>query len=163
MIDVVSALKTYIDTEWTETDPAKANLKWALSYSEFDRIKTFPQIAINEIREVRPIQTFVVDGVYRVEHNVMLSVLLRPTKYDDTTVDAAETTFKNMKAEINRILNAGRYNVNEVSKVDLSSWETVTDRDAEPVVFEARQVLKCTYFITETDFSQTKFPFIWLT
>jgi len=93
----------------------------------------------------------------------MLTVLLRPIRYDETTVDAAEATFRKMKKEVNRILNAGRYNVNEIQEVELTAWETLTDRNVEPVVFSARQVLKCKYYITETDFTQTKFPFIFLT
>lgn len=147
MLNVINLLKTHIYDSWSETDPPKENIEWTSSYSESEKSKAYPQINIDQIPEVRSRKTFVTEGVYRVEEEVLVTVMVRPDNNIDAIIDAAETTFRKMKTEVDKILNAGRYSIAGVRKVDGEGWINKTDREIKGrIVFKASQIVKLTYY-----------------
>lgn len=147
MLDVITLLKNYLYAAWTETDPAETDIEWTMGYSEFDKIKAYPQINIDEITIVRSIKTYITKNIYRIDHEVLITIFMRPDNNTDTVIDAAETTFRKMKTEIDKILDAGRYSVTGVRVVEGEGWTNETDREARGrIVFRASQIVKCIYY-----------------
>ena len=148
LLDIITLVKDYLYAQWTETDPPKTGtgaVIYALGHSEFDKLKAYPQIKIQELPG-RVTHTYITADTYRVEHEVLLTVYIRPVNYTDTVLDAAEVTFRKCKTEVDNILKAGRHSLTGVISVDLTGWEEVTVEENEPIVFVATQVIRCVYY-----------------
>jgi len=147
LLNVISLLKTYLYDTWTETDPAKGDIEWTTAYSESEKTKAYPQVNVDELPVIRSIRTYVTKGIYKIEHEVLITLFMRPDNNTDTVIDAAETTFLNMKTEIDLILDAGRYSVTGIRVVEGQGWNNLTDREAKGrIIFKASQTVKCIYY-----------------
>lgn len=165
MIDVVANVLAFLQSHWIETNPPLADIHWAHGFGFDENVGSkYIQILVDDLLNVpnAPAYAHVVSRTKKVDHYIVISVFLRPISYMPATLETARASFMNMMKEISRILNVGRYLVNQITRVELSAWDIQTKREEEPVVFEARQIIDCVYFLTETEFSQTEFPFIWL-
>lgn len=151
MLDVKTIIKDYLYDNWEASSPiGKDDISWTLGLEESNKTSTDSQVNIDEEVEPRGSRTFVVSGVYRVEQGVKITIFKKPTGYSSTTVAACETIINNIKTEIDRILNAGRYDITSINWVDLGDWENLTIREEEPIVYKTRQTIICIYYIVET-------------
>jgi len=154
MYDVSSKLQAYIDAQWSETNPAKANLKYA--FDEFDPNKSLPQSSPQLLFENGIARTvWITRNIYRIEHECKITIFLRPVRYDSTTISNTRTTFVNTKKEIDRILNGGRFSITDLNWVELGTWKDedikigfdTKPNQTEPIIFEASIIIKCFYYI----------------
>ena len=150
MVDIATTLKDLISSEWIETDPALADLKFCIQdYGKdsgdtlFDPNEPTPQIAIAEL-EKKSIQLAGVD--YRTEHTATILVYLKPADYQPATITAARTTFANMIEEVDRILKAEKYTTDDINDIQLSTWRYQTKKKNEPIIFLAAQDVKAVYY-----------------
>jgi len=147
MIDVSGTIATYLASNWTETNPGTADVKYAKD--EFDSNSLYPQIVLENGASR---STYLTNSLYRIEHECKITIYVRPDNYETTTIDAAKTTFNNMKTEIDRILRVGRYSISNIKTVELAGWKDESIKvgrsdSPEPIVFVSSQVVKCIYYI----------------
>ena len=150
MLGIATLIKTKIQTDWTETNPPIADLKY--SFDEFDPNQMTPQILF----ENGPAkQTWIVKDVYRIEHELKITIHVRPTNYLPTTIANLRTTFLNFKTEIDRILRLARYTISGVTVTELSGWKDEpieigfdqTQKPREPIIWKSVQTVKTIYYI----------------
>lgn len=149
MLNVCSLIKDKLYTDWTETDPPKTGtgaVKYAVLGLGFDFNALYPQILLDEITEGVSIK-FITNTVQRVTHAIRITIFVRPVNYMPAILTAAELTFLNMKKEINRILEAGRYTITGINWTDLTEWRPMTMRGEEPIVLVASIIVRATYYI----------------
>jgi hypothetical protein len=161
MIDIIALLKTHIYSNWTESDPPQADLKFTEKKLGFNPVNPSIQILIDELPYQKIEKRFISTDLYAIRHPVLITVYLRLPNPSDASVTTFQTRLRNMLTEIDRLLNSGKFIVNSIKSVDLTSWEETTDRDEDPIVFVAVQVVWCNYY-SDSTFTQTKFPFIFL-
>jgi len=147
VIDVANTISLYLQSNWVESNPGTVDLAFTTLYPGFNPHKGYPQISIDEILDSKVTATFVTNGVYRVDHEILVTVTAKPLHFTNTAIDATEVTFRNVMTEIDRILNEGRYSVSDINHVTLTGWKWEVDREAQIVVFIGKQLLRCTYYI----------------
>lgn len=158
MIDAITALRNLLYREWSETDPAKTDIKWQKK-KHYDENKPYPQIFIDELVPSRVEMRNMCRGKYWIKHGVVIRVYFRPVNYDDLVLEAHETTLRNMMKEINHILAQEMRDADKLYRVDMTSWEEVTDRDVEPIVFLSQQIVTCYYGVKDDLFEHDEFDF----
>lgn len=159
MIDAITALRNLLYREWTETNPAKTDIKWQKK-KHYDENDPSPQIWIDELVPSRIDMRNMCRGKYWVKHGLVIRVYLRHNlSYSDDNFETLETTFRNMMKEINHILAQEMREADNIYRVDMTSWEEVTDRDAEPIVFLSQQIVTCYYGVKDDLFEHDEFDF----
>lgn len=147
MLDIASLIKTKLETDWTEDDPAFADIAWV--YDEFN--PNDPKLQV--LLEISPAKSnFITRDIYRIEHLCKITIYVRPTNYMPDTIATFKTTFLNVKTEIDRILSP-RFGVTGIYSVEKQGWrdiEMAVGRDIkstkEPIVFTAQQEIKTIYY-----------------
>jgi len=86
------------------------------------------------------------NGTYRVEHDVLLRVFVRPKNYTSEAVISAKSTFLNLKTEIERILIAKQYLIEGVTSITPTIWNTESDETKEPIVYQVSMVIHSIYY-----------------
>ena len=149
--DLSDKIQTLIETEWEETNPAIADVKFCTQdYGHdadlelFDTNACYPQIAINT--ELEETITYVINLTTKIVNSVALLVYLRPANYQLITIGFSQTTFKNIINEIKRIIRENRYLLTDVAEVKISRWKIQTKKKEEPIVFVARIELNATTY-----------------
>jgi len=145
MIDISATLEAVLNSDdaWIETEPAFADV--VFSFDEFDPKNPKLQILFQNGPDTK---TWVTKGVYRIEHQCLLTVFVRPVNYKPATITAAKTSFLNMKSEVDRILTG-------VDSTFLSGWKDEplqVGRDTgkmhnEPIMFRAIQTVMVTGYL----------------
>jgi len=163
MIDCVTNVSNYLEEEWTETDPGTGDINWAKG-SGFDPKIGFKyiQLLVDDLPDAKISYECIGPGTYRVTHEVIIRLFLRPDRYMSSDIDTARVKFFSMMREVDRLLNSGRYDISQVEHVELTSWKYNTNRSKEPVVFDAQQVIKCVYYIDESEYTQARFPYVFM-
>lgn len=150
MLDISNLLEAYIYANWTETNPALANI--AFTFDEFNPNDPKLQILFENGADKK---TWLTKDVYRIEHSCKISIFVRPVNYMPTTIATFKTTFLKMKIEIDRILNL-KFGVTGITDVELAGWRDIdfeVGRDSkgktgkEPIVFVAEQIIRTIYYI----------------
>ena len=144
MIDISATLEAVLNSDdaWIETEPAFADV--VFSFDEFDPKNPKLQILFQNGPDTK---TWVTKGVYRIEHQCLLTIFVRPVNYKPATITATKTTFLNLKSEVDRILMG-------VESSFLSGWKDVdfeVGRDTgltrnSPIIFKAIQKVTSTYY-----------------
>jgi len=142
-MDVVSKILSILQNQWSINNPSSSDISFKLD--EFDPKDPLFQIVV----ENYPItSTWVIQGVYRIEHRVRINIYCKPKRYDLDTIANTRILWYNMKKEVDRILQVNKFNVESVVNLDLSGgW------DDEDTIAVGRGVKK--------GWLKKKFPIIW--
>lgn len=141
--------KKMLEDEWTfSTTPKFVTQDYGhdTDFELFDANIVAPQVAINE--EVQKEYTPVVGSTYRVVHSINILVYVKPTKYSSDAIDTAQELFKGIIDEIDRIYRVKRYLFTGIMEVQLTGWKILTQKKEEPIIFQAIQTVKATYYLT---------------
>ncbi|MGB9856101.1 MAG: hypothetical protein ACPLKS_06125 [Caldisericum exile] len=157
-MDVASKILEIIRDQWSISNPSLSEV--ALRLDEYDPKNPLFQIVV----ENYPIRSrWIIQGVYRVEHRVKITLYCKPKRYDLDSIESLRVKWYNMKGEVDRILMANKFNVSDVNNLDLpGGWD---DRETiavgrgikkgflgktEPIIWLSEQVVTCVYYEVET-------------
>ena len=153
-MDVASEIYDILYNNWNVSNPSKTDITWRKD--EYDAKGPLYQIVV----ENYPIRkTWVVDNIYKVEHNVKITIYCKPKRYDLTTIENTRTLWFNIKNEVDRILRVNKYSVEDVDVVQMrDGWD---DRETiavgrgikkaflgkkHPIIWYSEQVVTCIYY-----------------
>ena len=148
MLDIVSLIANTLTTSWNTVTVALPNIVTSLTGKDevLDITRNLPQITILEVPETRVREEFIMNGTYRVEHDILLRVFVRPKNYTSEAVISAKSTFLNLKTEIERILIAKQYLIEGVTSITPTIWNTESDETKEPIVYQVSMVIHSIYY-----------------
>lgn len=147
MIDAATKILDFLEANWTVQEVTFS--KMFHGYRENPASpQSKPQLLIDRPIGTRQVKSYLTKGIYRVEDTLILTLFLTPHSYRQTNIDVVEESFRQIQTEVDRILACNRQEIAEINFVDLMGWRDLTDRDIEPVTFEANQGLKIVYFLS---------------
>ena len=141
---------TLLTTDWAETDPAAASVKFTVD--EFDPNNPSIQVRVDDGKST---ESLVIAAVFKTVQDYKISVFLKPTHFEATTIAASKITFYKVLEEITRIIKLEHYGFT-VSKVMPLNWANVnlpkgfstkaqTKTDA-PIAFTAELNVSLEYY-----------------
>jgi hypothetical protein len=153
MVDVPAALKDLLYSNWVETDPEIADVKFCTQDIGMDSGKTsvFDPNAISPqvgIEEPEILNERLNDELYKRTHTISILVYLKPVNYQPATVAAAMETFRNMIEQIDDILKTYKWTTTDLTDIQLSTWRIQTRKQDEPIILAAAQEIKTVYYPT---------------
>lgn len=118
MTDAASAIMNLLNTEWSLSSPAKADIYWANSRFEavdFARVGKNYVVACYAPMAVASVKS-VAAGLWQIEQNVMVDIIVRVTSSVDAAVEARES----MRGEVYRIIKAKETSSNIFALIQLT-------------------------------------------
>lgn len=152
-MNIASLIKDCLFDHWSETNPTAAKITW--KYDEFDPKNPSLQVLIENFPQR---STWVIRGVYRVEHRARITVYLKLVRYELDNIENSRTTWFNAKVEIDKILDKNKFSIPGIVNLNLSGgWD---DKNTiavgrgmktrrEPIVWQTEQIVTAQYYIDE--------------
>lgn len=157
MTDILSTLQDLIEDEYS-TESGEETV--TVSLDEFNPNISGAQIVLEHGVQTEESYT---DYLYRVDAEVKISVYVRPVNFEEDYVDAAKSTFLEIKSVLTQLFVANKYNVSGVDKVKLGIWndeDTVVrgfgvKAGIETDTYVSSMNVICTYYVTVSDEEST--------
>jgi len=153
-MDVASKIYDLLLGGWSIDNPSVEDITWR--EDEFDPKGPLFQVVVENYPAKK---IWVVDNIYKVEHNVKITIYCKPKRYDLDTIGNTRTLWFNMKNEVDRILRVNKYSVADVDVVQMrDGWD---DRETiavgrgikkaflgkkHPIIWYSEQVVTCIYY-----------------
>lgn len=138
-------LSTLLSTEWTETDPAVADI--VFNTDEFD--KNNPKLQIVCENADLPKEEFIVSTLFKLIQPVKISVFLKPTDFKADVIAANKVTFYKALNEVDKIIRAAHFTATAIEYNGIQ-WRNVqivkgqgpmAGVQTEPIIFRAEKLL----------------------
>lgn len=139
----------------------------ALAEDEFDPRCPAMQLLLENFPEKK---VWVMDGMYKVEHRIRLTLFLKPVRYTETDITRAKDTFYFVKECIDKTLMAYKFDIEGITNLELTNngWNdknslrvgrgtkdmgtflaSIGGKDTA-IVFRSETVLTAIYYVKET-------------
>jgi hypothetical protein len=147
----VSVITTLLVDDWTETDPAVANITFTTD--EFDKNNPKLQILCENID--LPKEEYLVSTLFKLIQPVRISVYLKPTNFKSDVISANKVTFYKALNEVDKIIRASRFTAT-ATEYNGIQWRnviipkgfgTMAGVQPEPIVFKAEKLLTVQSYI----------------
>jgi hypothetical protein len=185
LIDVLTVLEQYLINYWTPSlygplipdgtpdaslpnidhNPTDGSVYIVKKLRGYDERQVGPQILIDELPAVKTKKIWVSKGFLKIMHPLLVTIFYRPNaqRLEDDRLPNQEIIFRNIQSEIDRIVDAHRFDMDFCNEVQLTTWEDVSSRGtlglsdvtpktalfrgSEPdLMYRAEQVIWFTYY-----------------